>query len=391
MARRFARILRAVSCPLAALLLFAGCALQPLGAQSELVFEALFSPAFQAPEALEQPDYVDFSVSRFLYGDLNETQRQAYRAIHNAAVSQPERIRLPSLTEEELSAVLLAVKGDNPYLVCFSTAYSFVRLGGYYALEPQYTDGPAGSRARAAALVAAAKDLVSDCDPSAAPFEKELFSHDALCTRCVYAEGPGSATAYGALVEGRAVCEGYALAQKLLLDLLGVQSVAVQGEAAETGETPAPHMWNAALLDTGWYFLDCTWDDPVLADGGEYVRHAYFNVDAETLDRTHGGYTLPADIVCDGEASQYFRKKKLFCTASNWEAVIREAVSDAADGTSAEFRFENEALLSEVTARLFTDGGLAQMIPAELENCRWAAQEDALTLQIRFVGAQRNE
>lgn len=386
MARRFARVLRAFLCPLAALLLCAGCALQPLGGQSALVFEALFSPAFRAPEALEQPDYVDFAVSRYLYNDLNETQRQAYRAIHNAAGSQPERIRLPSLSEEELSEVLLAVKCDNPYLACFSTAYSFVRLGGYYSLEPQYTAEPAVSRTRAVALIAAAKALVADCDPAASPFEKELFSHDALCGRCVYAEGPGTATAYGSIVEGGAICEGYALAQKLLLDLLGVQSVVVQGEAAETGETPAPHMWNAALLDTGWYFLDCTWDDPVSADGRDTVRHFYFNLSEPELRATHGGFSLPAGIACTATAENYYRVKDLYCAEENWQTVASRVIGAAKAGETAELRFSSAALLEAVCAELFENGGMNIWgAGGDWRRFTYAADPDACGLYFTFL------
>lgn len=374
---------------LLAAVLFAGCGLTELVRFPFFGNTIIFSPF--TPDALREPDFVDFRVSRFHYATLTHPQRQAYQQIYNNVFSFPEKIQIPRIGEDELREVLLAVRYDNPILFFLDSTYTYSLGANKSYVFPEYTVPAKTARAQTTALLQRARTLAETAATAETLFDRELVIHDGICGGCRYENGANADNAYGALVEGRAVCEGYSLAAKLVFDLTGIPAFTVRGTAAEPGETPVKHMWNAVKPDADWYFLDCTWDDPVLADGGEYVRHAYFNVDAETLDRTHGDYTLPADIVCDGEASQYFRKKKLFCTASNWEAVIREAVSDAADGTAAEFRFENEALLSEVTARLFTDGGLAQMIPAELENCRWAAQEDALTLQIRFVGAQRNE
>ena len=60
--------------------------------------------------------------------------------------------------------------------------------------------------------------------------------------------------AYGALVEGSAVCQGYASAFNLLCAESGIRSCAVSNGS---------HMWNAVLADGSFYVFDTTWDDPV--------------------------------------------------------------------------------------------------------------------------------
>lgn len=63
--------------------------------------------------------------------------------------------------------------------------------------------------------------------------------------------------AYGALVEGRAVCQGYSDAFKLICDYYKIPCVCISGTSDGVG-----HMWNAVQMDDGkWYFLDITWDD----------------------------------------------------------------------------------------------------------------------------------
>lgn len=110
--------------------------------------------------------------------------------------------------------------------------------------------------------------------------------HDYLVRNCVYdgsavneAISP-SRTAYGALANGKAVCQGYSLAYKLLLRRAGVPAVYVGSDSMQ-------HAWNMVQMeDNGWYHVDVTWDDPILHtstypegnDGGYFrdVSHDLF-------------------------------------------------------------------------------------------------------------------
>ena len=83
-----------------------------------------------------------------------------------------------------------------------------------------------------------------------------------------------SYTAYGALIEGNAVCQGYTEAMALFLDRLNVTNYRIRSGS---------HAWNALYLDDHWYHLDVTWDDPVMEDGSNYLQYTYYLVDNDTL------------------------------------------------------------------------------------------------------------
>ncbi|MDE5593596.1 MAG: hypothetical protein K2I75_06665 [Clostridiales bacterium] len=81
-------------------------------------------------------------------------------------------------------------------------------------------------------------------------------------------------TAYGILngTEGKALCEGYAKAFKVIMDKLGIPCVLIAGAACNgidgvdsdgnTAEsTYEPHMWNAVQVEGQWYGVDVTWND----------------------------------------------------------------------------------------------------------------------------------
>lgn len=143
------------------------------------------------------------------------------------------------------------------------------------------------------------------------PVEIALVLHDWLVVNCQYnwyigyhqSATPGSTgdpyvdsrapwTAYGALVKGDAVCQGYALAYKYLLNRAGIPSVIISSSAMN-------HAWNGVQINGQWYHVDCTWDDPAPPDTAGYCGHTYF-LRPDTDFPKHYGWE---QIVTCGDAS----------------------------------------------------------------------------------------
>lgn len=110
--------------------------------------------------------------------------------------------------------------------------------------------------------------------------EIALAIHDylALHTRYDYTlTNSNMHNSYGALVNGIAVCQGYALAYIDLLREVGVESYFVSSKNIN-------HAWLIIETEKGWYHSDVTWDDPKLEAGdytndGDYMgycQHDYF-------------------------------------------------------------------------------------------------------------------
>lgn len=127
------------------------------------------------------------------------------------------------------------------------------------------------------------------------PVEIALILHDWLVVNCEYNwevnkalenggvgdtsqyDGGMPWTAYGALVNGTPVCQGYALAYKYLLSKadVPVPSVVISSDSMN-------HAWNGVQINGLWYQADATWDDPVLNREGR-ARHAYFLLSDSTF------------------------------------------------------------------------------------------------------------
>ena len=97
-------------------------------------------------------------------------------------------------------------------------------------------------------------------------------------------------TIYGALKNGKAVCEGYARAFKYFMDGIGVPCVLASGTAQNSqGETES-HAWNYVQIDNKWYAIDVTWDDPVVMGGEEQtdeMKYQYFLKGSEEFFKDH--------------------------------------------------------------------------------------------------------
>ena len=88
-------------------------------------------------------------------------------------------------------------------------------------------------------------------------YDKVLAVHDYLCNHVNYVEDESDCyRAYGALVNGTAVCEGYALAFQRIMDSMGIPCYVASGTYKG-----GAHAWNIVQVDGQWYHLDVTIDD----------------------------------------------------------------------------------------------------------------------------------
>ena len=111
--------------------------------------------------------------------------------------------------------------------------------------------------------------------------EKVKAIHDYIVKHVSYDTSYKAYTAYEALVNRSAVCQGYALLTYQLLKEAGIENHFVTG----TGDGQ-PHAWNLVKIENKWYHLDTTFDDPVPDEQGR-VTYSYFNLSDEQIARNH--------------------------------------------------------------------------------------------------------
>ena len=131
-------------------------------------------------------------------------------------------------------------------------------------------------------------------------YKNVKYIHDFLINNIEYDQtynAKGTYTIYGALVGRTCVCDGYARAFKYLTNAAGIECELIQGTATNTNGASENHAWNAAKLNNRWYYLDVTWDDPVIVGKG-YVPNSYYY-----RYFLKGSGTLKKDHVTNGQFS----------------------------------------------------------------------------------------
>lgn len=188
------------------------------------------------------------------------------------------------------SYVSVAMSGDRPDGNLYR--WKITSLTNYLVSRDEFTD-PKGMTQRV-------KDAIESFTPTGDTlYEKVLSIHDFVCASTVYdKKGSYAYNAYGALVDGRSVCEGYAEAFKLLCDRNGIGCVLVSGTGI-TSSGQENHMWNYVLMDDGrWYAVDATWDD------GKSILRSYFLVGSQTVVNSRNGKRFSENHVPNGDISR---------------------------------------------------------------------------------------
>ena len=144
-------------------------------------------------------------------------------------------------------------------------------------------------------------------------YERELYVHNWLIDNCSYDEEAAELhksetvraneqNAYGAIVEGRAVCEGYARAFQLLCDRLDVPCWEIQGRAEDFGDSEnANHIWNCVELEGEWYQVDVTWDDFDKEEVSDDEQYIYFNITTDMMCEDHTIAPQYSEYTPDGD------------------------------------------------------------------------------------------
>jgi hypothetical protein len=83
------------------------------------------------------------------------------------------------------------------------------------------------------------------------------------------------------------VCQGYSVTFYIFMKQMGIPCTLVMGKTDKVS-----HAWNAVKLDGNWYYIDVTWDDPVVNGtsnypGGDNISYEYLLCTYNHISITH--------------------------------------------------------------------------------------------------------
>jgi transglutaminase-like putative cysteine protease len=226
--------------------------------------------AYQEPSSSQSPQAVDATgVNAY------STAASAANYVRKQMVSRRSAIEfyyngyglnavsLRNLQDEILDKVYAVTsspqEGDylRYHLTYIRQKYMYTRSGtqAYVVWEVRYTSDAKQEKLMASRIKSVVRSLkLSGCSEA----EKIKKIHDYICKNVeYYNDGTWNChSAYAALKQKAAVCQGYAA----LFYALGIQA-GLKVRCVSGTSNGQPHLWNIVRMGGSWYNLDTTWDD----------------------------------------------------------------------------------------------------------------------------------
>lgn len=301
-----------------------------------------------------RPELASHYSDRWCYRHLDDAQKQNYAAVYQAvydsqfavstvriAVDGTETVRsgiavdLPHPPDDpkEIYRLYDAFTRDHPQFFFIGNLYGYEGSGKLSVIKLTYTMDMHSRKIACDELSGTLQAFLLGFPSEGDDYQKELWLHDKLLKNCVYdtqadAELLSSAdsfTAYGALVKGKAVCEGYSRAMLLLLQSAGISATVVCGTDTQNN----PHMWNFVNVNGQNYHLDATWND---TDWG--VRHTYFNLSTAQNEQDHFIEENPlwtASTIAYQE--NFYQRNNALISTYDLDVIANAAAQQLAGGT----------------------------------------------------------
>lgn len=225
-----------------------------------------------------------------------QTEQMIINAIEQMEVSVD--ISKCQIQISDVSDIVRGVLNNNPqyfYVKNYKYYYS-QSSGNVISLEFTYYNSASELKI---AYEANVYSLLAKVNDSWSDMEKVVFINDYIASHCAYDEAalqnspaPHTYDAYGALVNGRAVCQGYAEAFQDLMNRLDVPCEMVTSKTLN-------HAWNMVQIGNHWYHVDVTWNDPV-SDLIGRARHYYLLKSTSWFQDENKGKHNASDYVFSG-------------------------------------------------------------------------------------------
>lgn len=284
----------AAALPLALCFSIAGCSLK-----FKLFDNSDFKPTSESEALLSEipePKQTSYSYSAI----TNEHIKNLYAQIENECQKPvPAEIQCTgTLTQKDIYEAIIAFKNDHPDIFWIKNTFSYYDYDGSTYVELFYISSGTTLETQKEKFNEALNDFVNNATMYSSEYEREKYVNDYIISNCVYDDEAAYnnktqgnvSTAYGVLVDGKAICEGYARAFQLLCNKLGIECVSIAGMTGNVG-----HEWNCAKIDGNWYQVDVTWND----SQDDFSNYYYFNLTDEQMYSSHRADDLFDEIEPD--------------------------------------------------------------------------------------------
>ncbi len=275
----------------------------------------------------------EYNGDYYYFNKLSYKEQLLFKKIKNAAdnIKSDTEILPYRYTKEEFERVVLAFRFDCPMLFYINFNNTELFSDRYKtSVKLNYFESPQTIKSMKMELEATSAAAMAFTQNAETEFEKAVILHDFLTKSCTKSDKTDSDdytnahTACGALVDKKALCDGYSSALKILLNRCGIECIIAEGESEDQA-----HVWNIAKLDGNYYHIDAIWNDSDLEFASELAFHGYFGLSDDIISATHtpaSTFELPK---CENKDDYYVKIGAVATKSEDFESVALAQIKKA--------------------------------------------------------------
>ncbi|MBQ7876189.1 MAG: hypothetical protein IJ316_02755 [Clostridia bacterium] len=241
-------------------------------------FVIAFGIRASAEELCENGNLFDYTVVETaqdemeLFG-LSSSEKQARDEIVRGMQTYMEEINISfaRVSKDRIGYIVSAAYMEHPelYYVHDGYQYWYTTTSTPYITKVKFTYMyPQSQLKELNKVIENEKEhVLSMIDSSMTDLEKIMLIHNYVVTNHTYDYSYSIYNIYDFFTKRTGVCQAYALAMTYLL-----RAADVECSYARSGDMN--HVWNMVKIDSSWYHVDATWDDP--NDDVGYCSYRYF-------------------------------------------------------------------------------------------------------------------
>lgn len=277
--------------------------------------------------------------------------------IYTAIIASQAEYTLPesySIEKDEILRLVFLLKNESPEFFHMDKSYSYMSDSNdivkslkfeYRMTQQEYYDALKKTYDKIA--------FWSENFDSESDYEREFALYNEIMAKCRYSlNADFRDSAYGAIVLGEALCEGYSHAFMMTMHYNGIKATQLTGMAYNSEDNKQEaHAWNIVFLDGEPYQADATWDD--FDDSRtSRSRYTYFNItdkemmEQRSLDERFETVDVPK---CTKTKYNYFRVNNLFVEEDTdlkemlFEKLSKLNVNEGEVGKTIQLKFESKS------------------------------------------------
>lgn len=342
----------------------------------------------------------------FYYQQLNGTEKTIYEGLLKAVSEGKQKCSLKNIEKKghnkTIKKVISAFVNDHPEYYWLngggSTQYSDTSGNTIDTFKIELTayafgDNKKSTTKKMQKIQEKVDSIIADANTYTNVYDKITYVHDYLIQNIEYdhdrlketekatysPKNDYIYTVYGALVEGKCVCAGYAKAFQLIMTNMGIPCGYITGKA---GEPLDGHSWNIVELDGEYYYVDVTWDDMDMKEYPKETSHKYFFITTKQLTTTHtidkSVFNIPK---CTSKKYNYYKQKGYLLDVYDFKSIDKIFKLQRGEGII-DVQFSKKKEYNEAVEELFKKDKVFQLKAIKGKSMSYMTNDDFLLISL---------